>query len=103
LLILDNHESHASCRVIDIAREHGIVLLTIPPHTSHKLQPLDCMVYGPFKAAYDRATDAWLRSHPGKTISIYDIPALAYEAQMQAMTARNIISGFCSTGIFPFN
>ncbi|ELT96991.1 hypothetical protein CAPTEDRAFT_59258, partial [Capitella teleta] len=97
LFILDNHESNASCRVIDIAREHGIVLLTIPPHTSHKLQPLDCTVYGPFKAAYDRAADAWLRSHPGKTI--YDIPALANEA----ITARNIISGFRSTGIFPFN
>ena len=39
LLILDNHESHLSIAVINYAKEHGITLLTIHPHGSHKLQP----------------------------------------------------------------
>ena len=37
LLILDNHQSHISLQAVEFARTHGIVLLTIPPHTSHKL------------------------------------------------------------------
>ncbi|XP_037794938.1 uncharacterized protein LOC119590336 [Penaeus monodon] len=37
LLIMDNHESHLSIEAIDYAREHGIILLTLPPHTSNKL------------------------------------------------------------------
>ena len=41
LLLLDNHESHASIEAITFAKENGIIMLTFPPHTSHKLQPLD--------------------------------------------------------------
>ena len=78
-------------------------MLTIPPHTSHRLQPLDRCVYGPFKTAYNMATDAWLRSNPGKTVTIYDIPELVKQAQNSAMTPTNIVSGFESTGIFPYN
>ena len=103
LLILDNHESHISIETVDLARKNGIVMLTIPPHTSHRLQPLDCSVYGPFKGAYNRAMDGWMRSHPGKTTTIYEIPGIVSEAHMASMTPRNIISGFASTGIYPYN
>ena len=30
-----------SIEFIDLAADNGVVVLTIPPHTSHKLQPLD--------------------------------------------------------------
>lgn len=103
LLILDNHEAHISLKAIDFARANGIVMLTIPPHTSHRLQPLDKSVYGPFKSSYNRAMDAWLRNNQGKTMSIYDIPGLVAEAQLSAVTAKNILSGFQATGIFPYN
>lgn len=103
LLILDNHEAHVSLRALDIAKRKGIVMLTIPPHTSHHLQPLDKTVYGPFKTYYNRALDGWMISNPGKTASIYEIPGCVNEAFMSAMMPRNICSGFRSTGIFPFN
>ncbi|XP_064595954.1 uncharacterized protein LOC135462656 [Liolophura sinensis] len=103
LLILDNVESHISLEAIDLGRENGVVMLTLPPHTSHRLQPLDCSVYGPFKTAYNVAMDSWIRSNPGKTVTIYDIPSIVAEAQINAMTHRNILSGFRSTGIYPFN
>ncbi|XP_074096377.1 uncharacterized protein LOC141525711 [Cotesia typhae] len=41
LLILDNHESHISLESFLLCRQHGINLLSLPPHTSHRLQPLD--------------------------------------------------------------
>ena len=103
LLILDNHESHITLQAVDLAKENGIVMLTLPPHTSHRLQLLDRSVYGPFKKAYNRAMDAWMRSNPGKTITIYEIPAIVNDAHMSAMIPRNILSGFRSTGISPFN
>ena len=34
-LILDKHSSHLSLPAIDFARDNGIVMLSIPPHTSH--------------------------------------------------------------------
>ena len=57
LLILDNVDAHISPTVIDLARENDVVMLTIPPHTSHYLQPLDRTCYGPFKTAFGVAMD----------------------------------------------
>ena len=50
LLLLDNHESHLSIAVLNFTKDNGITMLSFPPHTSHKLQPLDRSVYGPFKS-----------------------------------------------------
>ena len=88
---------------IDFARDRGIVSLTIPPHTSHKLQPLGKSCYGPFKTAFNKAMDNWLRTNPGKTVTIYDIPEITNEAYTQTFTARNITADFQSTGIYPYN
>ena len=76
LLILDNHESHVSMASIQLAKQNGLILLTIPPHTSHRLQPLDRSVFGPLKSKYNQAMDEWMRSNPGKIVTIYNIPAL---------------------------
>jgi len=62
-----------SIEFIDRAADNGVVVVTIPPHTSRKLQPLDVCLYGPFKRLYNREIDSWLVSHPVKTVSIYDI------------------------------
>jgi len=105
LIILDIHEAHISLRAVDIAKSKCV--LTIPPHTSHhtshRLQPLDNTVYGPFKTYYNKALDGWMRSNPGKTASIYNLAGCVNEAFLSAMTPQNVISGFRSTGIYPYN
>ena len=101
LLVPDNHELHISFKAVTIARENGIALLTIPPHISHRLQPLDRAVYGSFKSYYNEAINFWMCNNPGKTLKIYNIPALVNQADLSAMTPRNIISGFTSAGICP--
>ncbi|KAG8222718.1 hypothetical protein J437_LFUL001888 [Ladona fulva] len=40
-LLLDNHGSHLSVEALNKVSKPGIVTVTFPPHTSHKLQPLD--------------------------------------------------------------
>ena len=102
LLTLDNHESHITLQIVDLARDNGIVMLVLPSHASHHLQPLYPAVYGPFKPAYNIAMAAWVCSHTGETISIYDIPSIVNEAHVLAMIPRNILSGFQGTAIFLF-
>ncbi|XP_065561283.1 uncharacterized protein LOC136043022 [Artemia franciscana] len=48
----------------------GITLLTIPPHSSHRLQPLAICVYFPFTSQYNKAMGNWMLSNPGKTVTI---------------------------------
>jgi hypothetical protein len=52
LLIHDGHGSHDTVRLIELARKHKIILFCLPPHTTHKLQPLDVGVFGPFQSAW---------------------------------------------------
>ena len=55
LLLLDGHESHKS--LILFARDDGVVMLTFPPHYTHRLQPLDRTFFRSLKAGYSRACD----------------------------------------------
>jgi len=103
LLVLDNHDSHISIASLNLAKDSGIVLLTFPPHCSHKLQPLDRSVYGPFKKYYNNACAGYMASHPGKPVTIYEVAALVGQAFPLAFTAENISSGFRVSGIYPFN
>lgn len=103
LLIMDNLEAHITYASVSLAKESGVILLTLPPHTSHRLQPLDKTVYGPLKKYYNDACRAWLLSNPGRRITIYEISQIFGNAYPQAFSAKNILSGFSATGIFPFN
>lgn len=49
LLLLDNVESHFSTKTLNLAKENGVVVFTFPPHCTHRLQPLDVGLFGPFK------------------------------------------------------
>ena len=101
LLIMDNHASHISLTTSLMGRKNRIVMLIIYPQTSHKLQPLDRTVYGPFKSYHNLALYNWMRKNPATTFSIYGIAQLAKQAFKLAFTSRNILSGFQSTGIAP--
>ncbi|KAJ8346810.1 hypothetical protein SKAU_G00282110 [Synaphobranchus kaupii] len=88
LLLLDNHSSHCSIPAIQYCKEHGIILLTFPPHCSHKLQPFDRSVFGPLKRDVNVAMDAWMRCHPGNPASIYDIPTIVAQALPEDFAPR---------------
>lgn len=103
LLILDNHVSHIAPGVLKICRDNGIVMLTIPPHTSHRLQPLDVSIYGPFKTYFNQACDDFMVNHPGQTITLKDIAELVGNAYKRSFTPSNIMNGFLKTGICPFD
>ena len=103
LLIMDNHDTHVTLKVVDLARGSSIVILTLQPHCSPKLQPLDRAVFGPFKRFYNSACNEWLLNHPGKPIAIYNIAAIAGVAYPKAFVPVNIQSGFHVSGVFPFN
>ncbi|KAB0790231.1 hypothetical protein PPYR_15434 [Photinus pyralis] len=103
LLLLDNHESHLAIKTINFAKENNVIMLSFPPHCSHRLQPLDRSVYGPFKKYLSNSQAAWLRNNPGKSMTIYDIPSLVRDALPQALTPINIMKGFKVSGIEPYN
>ena len=50
LLILDGHKSHLyNFSFYKAMRVNNVKILTIPPHTSHIIQPLDSVLFTQFK------------------------------------------------------
>lgn len=103
LLIYDNHESHLSIAALNIAKQNGVHVVTLPPHCSNKLQPLDVSVFQSFKAHYNAAVDSLMLAHPGQPITIYEIARCVKVAHERSMTPQNITSGFRKSGVYPFD
>ena len=105
LLLMDNHESHVNISIIELAKRSGIILMTFHPHTTHKMQPLDCGVFNPFKNFYNNTMNNWMISpgNAGEPVTIYDISYLVSQAYPRAFVPNNIFSSFKCTGFFAFN
>lgn len=103
LLIMDNHITHCTLSAYNFCKENGIIVLTIPPHSSHRLQPLDVTFYAPLKAAFNSECSKFLTSHPGEKINPGDIAELFNLAFSRVATPEKAIKGFKETGLFPFN
>lgn len=103
LLILDNHKSHLGANTLQVAKEHGVIILSLPPHCSDRLQPLDVSVYRSLKEGYNTATSSRTTAHSGQTITIYEIADLFNTAFERAMTPKNIKSGFRACRTFPLD
>ena len=103
LILLDNHETHCTLDAVNFCRENGIELLTFPPHCTHRMQPLDVSVMGPFKTKLAIKQNEWMINHPGQTITIHYLPSIVRDAFDLTFTRKNIIAGFQKTGTWPFS
>uniref|UniRef100_A0A1B0DBM8 Uncharacterized protein n=1 Tax=Phlebotomus papatasi TaxID=29031 RepID=A0A1B0DBM8_PHLPP len=103
LILLDNHSSHTSLEVIIYCRENGIHMITFPPHTTHRCQPLDVAIFGPFKGRCKTEFNKWIAANPGKRITLHNVVKISAKAFSNSFSMSNIISGFLKTGIFPFD
>lgn len=103
LLLMDNHSSHVTLQAVNLCRDHHISVLGFPPHTSHRMQPLDVAFYGPFKTAYSRACNDYLTQNPGNVINIKDIAGIFNVAYSRVATINNAVQGFKATGLVPLN
>ena len=104
LLILDGHSTHTkNLEVIDYARDNGVSLLCLPPHCSHKLQPLDVSFMKPLSLHYADELRKWLRCNPGKFVTLFQISTLFGSAFIESASMNTAIKGFKATGIWPPN
>lgn len=104
ILILDGHYSHTrNVDVIDMARKNYVIIICLPPHCSHRMQPLDLSFMGPFKTYYAQEVETWLRNHPGRVVNSYQVAGILGKAYLKAATIASAVHGFEKSGIFPFN
>lgn len=104
LLILDGHKSHTqTLEALQKATESGIIMVSLPPHTSHRIQPLDISFFKPLKTYYYQQLDTWMRAHPGRAVSQFQFAGLFGAAYGKAASVSTALNGFRKSGISPLN
>jgi len=100
---MDGHTSHTSnLQLVTKAKENNVILLVLPSHCTHKIQPLDVAVFKSLKTHYDRSVEAWLHAHPGRAVQESNVAELFAEAWGRSATVKNAVSGFEKARINPF-
>jgi len=103
LLILDGHYTHTrNLDLIQKAIDCYVTILSIPPHTSHRMQPLDVSFMGPLKANYASEINTFIheKNCPVEMKDIVGIFGTAFQQTARYSLAEN---GFRGTRIYPTN
>lgn len=102
LLLFDGHASHLTYQTVKCVMENKIIILCLPPNTSHALQPLDVGVFAPFKAKWKEILKHWFRETRLKTVDKAVFPALVKKLFLN-MSGKNAVKGFSGSGLVPVN
>ena len=98
LLVLDGHSTHVkNIEAIDLATQNNVDIICLPPHTSHRMQPLDVSFMGPFKTYCNHEIDAIVRNR--EFVRLYELAGIFARAYTKAATTI-AVSGFRKTGIY---
>jgi hypothetical protein len=103
VLIVDNHESRFSLRIIQYCIDNQITILLLPPNATHLMQVGDVSIHAPFKKELREQAGIFLHNHPRATISKYHYAQIIAPAYTKAFSPTNITSGYRATGILPYN
>ncbi len=99
LLLLDNHSSRESIDTERIWIDHQIMILLLPPNTTHLTQPLDATVNGVFKRHFAQIFQHNLQDNiPVRRAKV--MVASKYALSV-ALSALHIVQGWIRTGLEP--
>lgn len=103
LLILDEHSTHITKEIMVMAHRNRVQLLYLPAHTTHKTQPLDRSVFSALKNYFRQNTRVFGTAVASAPVNKQRFLYCYRDAARRGMSARNIISGFRETGIWPYD
>ncbi|XP_078659034.1 uncharacterized protein LOC144904194 [Branchiostoma floridae x Branchiostoma belcheri] len=105
LLLMDQHSSHLTANAIDTAVANDVILMGLPPHTSHFLQPLDAQG-GPFskmKSTFEDVVNEMRLVRPNFFMTKSVFPKVYRVVREKSLSMSVIKTGFEKTGVFPVN
>jgi DDE superfamily endonuclease len=102
ILLCDGYKSHLTREILEFCEHQQIHIFALPPHTSHILQPLNVVLFQPFKHFHAKAVDNVTRtgcSHFDKLEFLATITSIRKET----FKRNSILSAFRECGLVPYN
>lgn len=106
LLIFDGHKSPVNLEVVEAARKENIVLLCLPPHCSHTLQPLDAGIFVLLKQRFTALVGDGCAADSHFAVSKKEFSGVfkgTYMVVKEEEGVRIVKEGFRKCGIYPLN
>jgi hypothetical protein len=99
LLVLGGPYCHT--RIIKVARANGVAIVCLPPHSTHKLQPLGVYFMSFFKIYYGEKIENWLKHNGNRVVKTYQIGELMGNGYLRSATVQDALNGCRKTGLHP--
>ncbi|XP_049339396.1 heterogeneous nuclear ribonucleoprotein U-like protein 1 isoform X11 [Astyanax mexicanus] len=96
LLIFDGYKFNLAPDIVAAARREDVILLCLPPHCFHVLQPLDMGFFGPLKAEFAKLENLFVAN---KT----EFAKVFHNPYQRLKDQGIVVEGFKKCGIFPLN
>jgi DDE superfamily endonuclease len=103
LLILDGYASYITTKAIKFCLASKIILLCLPPHTTHLLQPLDVGIFAPLATAYKAGVQERSKYIVSYSVDKIEFLEILKEARDKAITPLNIQKLWKAVGLEPYN
>lgn len=63
-----HHLLHKDIETLKYAKEYDIHIICLPPHCTHRKQPLEVSFFGHLSTYYNKEIAKWLKAHPGRVV-----------------------------------
>ncbi|KAJ4451002.1 hypothetical protein ANN_02438 [Periplaneta americana] len=94
----DGHSSHTqSLKAIEICRQYGVIMLSLPSHCTHRLQPLDVSFFKPLNTFMSAAISTKMRELLGQRLNVQHIASLVGVTFPRAANMQIAMNGFRHT------
>ena len=102
VLMYDGHGSHLTYQTVISAMENHVIIIALPPHTTHALQPLDVGLFKPLKTQWRKILLQFFREARMKSVHQAIFPTLLKQL-METNKSEYLVNGFRGAGLWPLN
>ena len=104
LLFVDGHSSHINMRFLNWCEKNRVLVAVYPPHSTHRLQPLDLALFSPLANYYQQELDIWIYETQGLSgMSKRRFWSLFWPAWLKAFTPTIVESAWKQAGLQPLD
>lgn len=103
LLFVDGHKSHLTLNISRFCSQNNIVLISLPPNSTHILQPMDVGVFHPLKTRWRDKISEWRLTNFNKNFGKENFAPVLEQVLDETFQDPNICkNSFRKCGLYPF-